>query len=574
MFEALNAQPADSLLGLIKMFNADGRAGKIDLGVGVYRDATGVTPVFKAVKEAEKILLKSQDSKKYLGPEGDAGFTERLQPYVIGASERIAGRIAALQTPGGTGALRLGAELIRKANPRAAVQLGAPTWPNHAPIFAAAELEIETSRFADLKAQTIAVDGVWETLDRAKEGDVVLLHGCCHNPTGMDFSRDLWKAIVEVLVARRLTPFIDLAYQGLGDGLEEDAWATRLVLDSVEEALVAYSCDKNFGLYRDRVGALFVLSRDSAETATVMSNLAALARVNWSMPPDHGAAAVRIILERPKLVQMWREELELDAHPHQRQSPGAGRGRPGARLHPRPARPVLESRHVEVAGDGAARAPRHLLHRLRPDQSGGHAAGRRGRDRGGARGRRLPHGAGGSGLRRPGASGRRGGALEMAAQRADLAGQADEVGFGEPHRLGDAADDVAGFPPHRPALVGQGDDHPALVRGRPAARHEAHRLEALEQRRHRVGVEGETLAEPADGYAVLAPQRRHRQILRISQAEAFERAPIDPVEGVAGGIDGEAEEGVEIDIERKRRGVGHERDINRARLSRKRLTRG
>ncbi len=310
MFEALNAQPADSLLGLIKMFNADGRAGKIDLGVGVYRDATGATPVLKAVKEAEKILLKSQDSKKYLGPEGDAGFTERLQPYVIGASERIVGRIAALQTPGGTGALRLGAELIRKANPRAAVQLGAPTWPNHAPIFAAAGLEIETSRFADLKAQTIAVDGVWETLDRAKEGDVVLLHGCCHNPTGMDFSRDLWKAIVEVLVTRRLTPFIDLAYQGLGDGLEEDAWATRLVLDSVEEALVAYSCDKNFGLYRDRVGALFVMSRDSAETATVMSNLAALARVNWSMPPDHGAAVVRIILERPKLVQIWREELD------------------------------------------------------------------------------------------------------------------------------------------------------------------------------------------------------------------------------------------------------------------------
>ncbi len=252
--------------------------------------------------------------------------------------------------------------MIRKANPRAAVRIGAPTWPNHAPIFAAAGLEIEASRFADLQSQTIDVDGVWETLDRAKEGDVVLLHGCCHNPTGMNFSRDLWRAIVDMLVARRLTPFIDLAYQGLGDGLEEDAWATRLVLDSVEEALVAYSCDKNFGLYRDRVGALFVMSRDRAGTAKAMSNLAALARVNWSMPPDHGAAAVRILLERPKLVALWREELELHARPHQRQSPGAGGGGPGARLHPRPARPVLEPRHVEAAGHGAARPARDLLH--------------------------------------------------------------------------------------------------------------------------------------------------------------------------------------------------------------------
>jgi aromatic-amino-acid transaminase len=310
VFEALHAQPPDSLLGLIKAFNTDGRKDKIDLGVGVYRDAAGRTPVLKAVKEAERILLEAQDSKKYLGPEGDIGFSRLLQPYVLGAGDRFAGRIAALQTPGGTGALRLGAELIRAARPSAVIRVGTPTWPNHVPIFTAAGMKIETHRFVDLAAQTVDFGAVRQGLASANPGDVVLLHGCCHNPTGVDFSRDQWREIAETLAARKLVPFVDLAYQGLGDGLEEDAWATRLVLETVGEALVAYSCDKNFGLYRDRVGALFVLARDSGEAATVMTNLAALARVAWSMPPDHGAAAVRIILERPELIAPWREELD------------------------------------------------------------------------------------------------------------------------------------------------------------------------------------------------------------------------------------------------------------------------
>jgi aromatic-amino-acid transaminase len=310
MFEALATQPPDSLLGLIKAFNSDVRSQKIDLGVGVYRDAHGVTPVLKAVKEAERILHETQHSKGYLGPEGDAGFSALLRPIVFGSDNRLAGRIAALQTPGGTGALRLGAELVRAAAPNAVVRLGAPTWPNHAPIFTAAGLRIEAHRFADLEAQTIDFEGVRQGLAQAGPGDVVLLHGCCHNPTGMDFSREQWREIVETLKARKLVPFIDLAYQGLGDGLDEDASVTRLVLESVDEALIAYSCDKNFGLYRDRVGALFVLARDEDAAATVMGNLAARARVAWSMPPDHGAAVVRIILERPGLVAMWREELD------------------------------------------------------------------------------------------------------------------------------------------------------------------------------------------------------------------------------------------------------------------------
>jgi aromatic-amino-acid transaminase len=309
VFEALGAQPPDGLLFLIKAFNSDGRAQKIDLGVGVYRDARGTTPVLKAVKQAERILLETQDSKGYLGPEGDARFSALLRPIIFGSGDRFAGRIAALQTPGGTGALRLGAELVRTAVPGAAIRVGAPTWPNHAPIFIAAGLTIRPHRFADLAAQAVDFNSVRKGLAEASPGDVVLLHGCCHNPTGIDFSRDQWREIAETLATRKLVPFIDLAYQGLGDGLDEDAWATRLVLDAVDEALVAYSCDKNFGLYRDRVGALFVLGRDEGAAATVTSNLAALARVAWSMPPDHGAAVARIILERPELVAMWREEL-------------------------------------------------------------------------------------------------------------------------------------------------------------------------------------------------------------------------------------------------------------------------
>jgi aromatic-amino-acid transaminase len=310
VFEALNAKPPDALLGLIKIFNADPRANKIDLGVGVYRDTHGQTPVLKAIKEAERILIETQDSKKYLGPEGDVGFTKLLEPYIFGAKHSLAGRIAALQTPGGTGALRLGAELVHAAGPGVSVQIGTPTWPNHAPIFTAAGVKIETHRFMDLERQAIDFDSVRQALAKAKAGDVVLLHGCCHNPTGADFSHEQWREIAETLKARKLVPFIDLAYQGLGDGLEEDAWATRLVIDTVDEALVAYSCDKNFGVYRDRVGALYVINRDASEAEKTMSNLAALARVAWSMPPDHGAAAVRLVLERPALVEIWRKELD------------------------------------------------------------------------------------------------------------------------------------------------------------------------------------------------------------------------------------------------------------------------
>ncbi|WP_431324464.1 amino acid aminotransferase [Rhizobium sp. YTU87027] len=310
MFNKLKEQPADSLLALIKAFHADPRQAKIDLGVGVYRDQQGKTPVMRAVKKAEKFLFETQDSKRYLGPEGDLTFVNLLKPIIFGATGNLLDRIVGIQTPGGSGALRLGAELIAAANPNAQVWLGTPSWPNHAPIFGSARLAVEDYRFVDLATQKIDFDRVVEALSLANAGDIVLLHGCCHNPTGIDFTTEQWNQITALLVERALIPFIDLAYQGLGDGLEQDAEPTRLVLSTVDEAMVAYSCDKNFGLYRERVGALYLMSRNSRELQIAESNLASLARVNWSMPPDHGAAIVRAILESTELTEVWKDELQ------------------------------------------------------------------------------------------------------------------------------------------------------------------------------------------------------------------------------------------------------------------------
>jgi aromatic-amino-acid transaminase len=310
VFDKLNSRPADSLLALIKVFQADDRPGKIDLGVGVYRDTMGRTPVMRAVKAAEQFLLETQDSKKYLGPEGDLQFVRLLQPIIFGKSPKFTQRLVGIQTPGGSGALRLGAELIQAANPSAKILLGTPSWPNHAPIFSSARLPVKEYAFVDLMSQQVKFESVVDALSSAREGDVVLLHGCCHNPTGIDFTMEQWRRITELLVTHRLVPFIDLAYQGLGDGLEQDAAPTRMILDVVDEALIAYSCDKNFGLYRERVGALYVMTRNVDDIGKVESNMAALARVNWSMPPDHGAAIVRTILESEEMSAMWRAELE------------------------------------------------------------------------------------------------------------------------------------------------------------------------------------------------------------------------------------------------------------------------
>ena len=310
MFQTLQPQPDDPLLALIGLYRDDPRSNKIDLGVGTYRDEAGGTPVFAAIKSAEQILAETQDTKAYLGPEGSRRFIELIRPIAFGTDDALGPRLVGVQTPGGSGGLRLGAELIDAAAPGARVLVGMPTWPNHRPVLEAAGLQVVPYRFFDPATQAICFDDMLAALSAAEPGDAVLLHGCCHNPTGADLSMAQWAEVTDVIVKKGLLPLIDLAYQGLGDGLDTDAQGMRHVLAHAEEAVVAYSCDKNFGLYRDRVGAVFVLSRDAAGSRAVWGNLLSLARVNWSMPPDHGAAAVSVVLDNQELKQSWHEELD------------------------------------------------------------------------------------------------------------------------------------------------------------------------------------------------------------------------------------------------------------------------
>lgn len=307
MLDQLPAQSPDALLALIKMYAADPRSDKIDLGVGVYRTDDGGTPVFAAIKAAEANLLETQDSKSYLGPEGDVAFVRALMPYVFGADAAYIDRVEGMQTPGGTGAVRLALALAQKAGVTK-VHLGVPSWPNHAQILA--DVGLETATFGHAGEDGRAdVDTVLAIINDASSSEAVLLHGCCHNPTGIDYSPAEWDRIAAAFADSAALPILDLAYQGLGSGMDEDAYGVRAVLAAVSEALVAYSCDKNFGMYRDRVGALYVLAGESAHLDAIMSNLNALARASWSMPPDHGAAAVRVILSDEAMTKLWLDEL-------------------------------------------------------------------------------------------------------------------------------------------------------------------------------------------------------------------------------------------------------------------------
>jgi len=299
---------SDSLLALIALANADPRPEKIDVGVGVFRDAEGNTPILKVIKEAERLLLETQKSKSYLGSAGDKRFAELLRPILLGPhanDERIAG----VQTPGGCGALRLGFELFATANPNARVFLGAPTWPNHPPIIRAVRLEQVEYPYYERGQAAIRFEDMLSTLAGAEPGDIALLHGCCHNPTGADLSEAQWNEVARVVADRGLIPFVDIAYQGFGRGLDEDAYGVRLMLDTCDEVVIAQSCDKNFSVYRDRVGSLFVKTGSAEATATAMAHVFQRAREMWSMPPDHGAAAVHIVLDDPQLRADWLIEL-------------------------------------------------------------------------------------------------------------------------------------------------------------------------------------------------------------------------------------------------------------------------
>ncbi len=300
---------SDSLLALIAMANADPRPDKIDVGVGVFRDAAGETPILKVMKKAERILLETQSTKAYLGSAGDKRFAELIRPILLGPhanDERIAG----VQTPGGCGALRLGFELIATANPSARVFVTTPTWPNHRPLIRGTRLEIAEYPYYDRDSGTVRFEEMLAGLGSAREGDVVLLHGCCHNPTGADLDEQQWAEVTRFVAKRGLLPFVDIAYQGFGRGLGEDSAGLRGLLAACDEVLVAQSCDKNFSVYRDRVGSLFVKTGSADSTARAMAHVFQRAREMWSMPPDHGAAAVRIILDDPQLTADWHVELD------------------------------------------------------------------------------------------------------------------------------------------------------------------------------------------------------------------------------------------------------------------------
>jgi aspartate/tyrosine/aromatic aminotransferase len=310
LFDSLKAQPADPLLAIIGLVKADPRPGKMDLGVGVYKDAAGNTPILRAVKAAEKILLETQETKSYLGSEGDVRFVALIKEMAFGPERARDDRIVGLQTPGGCGALRLGAELIKATGSDARIFVGQPTWPNHTPLIGSAGVPFVDYPYYDKAKKAVLFDRMMAALEEARAGDIVLVHGCCHNPTGADLSLDEWEALADIVSRRGLVPFVDLAYQGLGNGLEADAAGMRLVVDAADQALIAHSNDKNFGLYRERTGSLFVKGSSAEQAKVVLGNLAVMARTSWSMPPDHGAAIVRTVLDTPELAADWRAELD------------------------------------------------------------------------------------------------------------------------------------------------------------------------------------------------------------------------------------------------------------------------
>ncbi|WP_145110687.1 aromatic amino acid transaminase [Cereibacter sediminicola] len=308
MLTALKPQPADKILQLIQMFREDARADKIDLGVGVYKDPTGLTPVMRAVKAAEKRLWEVETTKTYTGLAGEPAYNAAMAKLIL-AGAVPSDRLASVATPGGTGAVRQALELIRMAAPDATVWISNPTWPNHLSIVKYLGIPMKEYRYFDVETGAVDFDGMMADLAQVKAGDVVLLHGCCHNPTGANPNPVQWLAICEALAKAGALPLIDLAYQGFGDGLEMDAAATRLLATRLPEVLIAASCSKNFGIYRERTGILIAIGGASVK-ATVQANLNFLNRQNYSFPPDHGARLVTMILEDEILTADWKSELE------------------------------------------------------------------------------------------------------------------------------------------------------------------------------------------------------------------------------------------------------------------------
>jgi aromatic-amino-acid transaminase len=309
MFEHLKEKPADKIIALAQAYRDDPREGKIDLGVGVYRTPEGVTPIMRAIKTAEKQLWETETTKAYTALAGDPAFADAMIGLVLGKAVRR-DQVAAIATPGGTGAVRQAFELVKMADPRARVFVSDPTWPNHLTILAHMGIEAVPYRYFDNATCAVDFAGMMADLDGVRAGDVVLLHGCCHNPTGANLNLTEWRAVVDLLDARGALPMIDIAYQGFGDGLDEDAAAVRHVAANCPEVLIAASCSKNFGIYRERTGILMAVAQDRGLRKVTQGNLAYLNRQNYSFPPDHGARLVSMVLNDDALRADWQAELE------------------------------------------------------------------------------------------------------------------------------------------------------------------------------------------------------------------------------------------------------------------------
>ena len=309
MFETLKEQPADKILALMQTYRDDPRDGKIDLGVGVYKDASGNTPIMRAIKNAEQQLWEAETTKAYTGLAGDPAFADAMIAMVLGDAVPRA-NVAAVATPGGTGAVRQGFDMVKMANPEAKVFVSDPTWPNHLSILKHMGMTMVPYRYFDEESRGVDFNGMMEDLAKAGPGDIILVHGCCHNPTGANLNMTEWKALVDLLIKTGATPMVDIAYQGFGDGLEEDAAATRLIASSVPETIIAASCSKNFGIYRERTGLLMAVAANPSAHKLNQGTLAYLNRQNYSFPPDHGARLVTMVLTDDALRAEWAAELE------------------------------------------------------------------------------------------------------------------------------------------------------------------------------------------------------------------------------------------------------------------------
>jgi aspartate aminotransferase len=311
MFDRLNAVPADPILGLISACAADPSPKKIDLGIGVYRDENGGTPILECVKAAEKILNSTETTKSYLGPPGVAGFNSAMTELIFGADSAVVKeqRVRTIQTPGGTGALRLGADLVKAAAPDATVWASDPTWANHNAIFPAAGLRLESYPYFDRERSDLRFGEMMDALRSKGPGDVVLFHACCHNPCGVSPDAEQWETVTDMAAERGFLPMIDMAYMGFERGIEEDALSVRLFTEKCPEVLLASSCSKNFAVYRERVGAVSVVCSTPQKASDVVTVINSLTRKNYSMPPTHGTGIIDIILHSDELTEMWREEV-------------------------------------------------------------------------------------------------------------------------------------------------------------------------------------------------------------------------------------------------------------------------